>query len=258
MPAKRPFPPPGVLILKQQTLKPTRPATARLLTAAGAPAAPPTYRVLTTGELDAYEQPKGLAAVLAAKKKPPKGDSFGGTARKAAKISLSDAAVETFKTLTALHKTLVSEETMAALKPKLTDKANSGRRAQEERNVRVRAHLYAASRESDNDFHLIIGLAPTAAKELYMNVEVSGLPPKTSPDHKALAAARTAFKTFFGKQLPGTSYDFYDPPIPVEIEGSLFFDVTHLTGGRPGPKSLRDHISTVWEIHPVSRIELEP
>jgi hypothetical protein len=260
MPGNRTFPPPGVVILQEQTLKPARPVTAKtkLLAAAAGAAAPPTYQVLTTSELDAYEKPKPLAMVLAAKKKPPKGDNYAGTSRKAAKISLSGAAVETFKTLTALHKKLPAEKTMAALKPKITTEASSGRRKQEERNVKVRAHLYAASREDDNDFHLIIGLAPDAAKELYMNVEVSGLPPKSSAAFAALAAARQAFKAFFGKKLPGMTYDFYKPPIPVEIEGSLFFDVNHLTGGRPGPESLRNHIPTVWEIHPISRIVFEP
>lgn len=253
------FPPPGVVILQEDTLKPKRPAAKKKLLAAAAPGAaalPATYRVVTTAEIDAYEKPKTLAAVLAAKKKKPTGDAFAGTSRKAAKISLSAAQLETFNDLTDLHKTLPSEKTMAKLG--ITTKSSSGRVAQENRNVAVRAFLYAASREDDNDFHLIIGLAPDASTELYMNIEVSGLPPKNSSAFKTLSAAREAYKDFFGNKLPGTSYDFYDPPIPVEIEGSLFFDVNHLTGGRPGPQSLRDNIPTVWEIHPISRIEFEP
>ncbi len=253
------FPPPGVVILQEETLKPKRSAAAkkRLLTAAaGAASVPATYRVVTTAEIDAYEQPKGLAEVLAAKKKKPTGDAFAGTSRKAAKIALSSAQLETFKSLADLHKTLPSEKKMEALQ--ITTASTSGRVAEENRNVAVRAFLYAASREDDNDFHLIIGLAADANEELYMNVEVSGLPPKASSSFKTLEAARQAYKDFFGKKIPGMSYDFYDPPIPVDIEGSLFFDVNHLTGGRPGPQSLRDHIPTVWEIHPISRIEFEP
>jgi hypothetical protein len=171
-------------------------------------------------------------------------------------LGVFSAAVRSLRAEVDLHKTLTSEKKMATFG--ITTASNSGRVAKEDRSVAVRAFLYAASREDDNDFHLIIGLAQDAAKELYMNVEVSGLPPKSSSSFKTLSAAREAYKDFFGKKLPGMSYDFYDPPIPVEIEGSLFFDVNHLTGGRPGPQSLSGHIPTVWEIHPISRIEFEP
>ena len=50
-------------------------------------------------------------------------------------------------------------------------------------------------------------------------------------------------QAFFGNQpngLPGLTYDFYDPPIPLEIDGSLFFDLSHVTGGRPGPPPRQD------------------
>jgi hypothetical protein len=43
-----------------------------------------------------------------------------------------------------------------------------------------------------------------------------------------------------------------------EIEGSLFFDITHATGGHPGPQDLRPHIPTIWEVHPVTNIVFEP
>jgi hypothetical protein len=69
-------------------------------------------------------------------------------------------------------------------------------------------------------------------------------------------AARKAFKTFFGTDLPGFTYDFYDPPIPVSIAGSLFFDMSHATGQRPGPASLKSRMPTIWEVHPVSSIAL--
>ena len=58
---------------------------------------------------------------------------------------------------------------------------------------------------------------------------------------------RDTYKDFF-TDLPGTGYDFYKPPVPVEIGGSLFFDVTHATGQRPGPKDLRPGMTTSAEI----------
>jgi hypothetical protein len=83
----------------------------------------------------------------------------------------------------------------------------------------------AASREIDNDFHLIVGRDPSAKPSVYMTVEVSGLPPKRSKAFSKLNAARTVFKAFFGAQ-----------------------------GGRPGPATLRSHIPTIWEVHPLSKI----
>jgi hypothetical protein len=38
----------------------------------------------------------------------------------------------------------------------------------------------------------------------------------------------------------------------------LFFDITHATGGHPGPDDLRPHIPTIWEIHPITKIAFEP
>ena len=47
--------------------------------------------------------------------------------------------------------------------------------------MHVTAFMYAVSREADNDFHLIIGGDPKATPEMYMTMELSGLPPKKVP-----------------------------------------------------------------------------
>jgi hypothetical protein len=91
-----------------------------------------------------------------------------------------------------------------------------------------------------------------------MTMELSGLPPDNKPSFEKLNAARDAFKAFFGGDLPGVSYDFYDPPIPVKIEGSLFWDASHAKGSRPGPKSLKSRMPVVWEIHPITKITFNP
>jgi len=92
-------------------------------------------------------------------------------------------------------------------------------------------------------------------------MELSGLPPSSSASFKKLKAVRDAFKKFFNDNfegnLPGLSYDFYDPPIAVEVEGSLFFDMTHATGSRPGPKSLKSRMPVIWEVHPISKMTFE-
>jgi len=226
--------------------------------APGAPVTLGAHRVLRTTEVDAYEQtvsPSDVApfsAQLAGDL-----DSFTGTARKAAKLSLSTATAQPFDDVRTLIGTLTADKTMLALNPPILTGATSKRVAQEERNVRVKAFLYAASREADNDFHLIVGRDPKAKPSKYMTVEVSGLPPKGSKSLAKLKAARNSFKQFFGTELPNATYDFYDPPIPLELEGSLFFDMSHAQGGRPGPATLRPHMPTIWEIHPLSRITFD-
>jgi hypothetical protein len=237
-------------------------------TAATGPAGPTvgargSYRILRTEEVDAKDEPLSAAerTNVAATGVPAatrsSGDNFAGTARMAAKLSISDAAVETFDDVKALIESMPSKSKMVHHNPQITIDANSERVAEEERNVRVNAFLYAASRENDNDFHLIVGRDLAADAPMYMTMEISGLPPQSDSSFARLKAARDAFAAFFGQNLPGASYDFYDPPIPIKVEGSLFFDMSHANGRSPGPPSLHDDMPVIWEVHPISNIVLE-
>jgi len=229
--------------------------------------APPTavvsktrYRIIRTTEMDEYE--KGardpLAAAAAAK---PKGDNFKGTARKAAKLSIAGEQTEEFSDLQDLVASLPPESQMTDHTPTIKTGPKSNRVQEEKRNVKVRAFIYAASREDDNDFHLILGRDPQATGELYMTMELSGLPSSSSSSFSKLKAVRDTFKTFFNDNLgglPGVTYDFPDPPVPVEVEGSLFFDISHANGTRPGPKSLKSRMPVIWEVHPITKMVFEP
>jgi hypothetical protein len=233
----------------------------------------PTYRILKTTEVDSYETtptaialrkvlhgnatpaPKAIAA--AAKAKLPGGDNFVGQARKIAKLSIATAPVENFSDVSKLIASLPAVAAMVKLNIPTT--ANSDRVKQEKRNIHVTGFLFAASAEADNDFHLIVGTDPNKGPEMYMTMEVSGLPPANSPAFGPLNAARTAYKQFFGaKNLPGAGYHFYTPAIPAQIDGSLFFDATHATGQAPGPPSLKSRMPTIFEIHPITNIKLGP
>jgi len=217
-----------------------------------------SYRIIRTNEVDAYEKAATSMETLneALAEAAPVGDDFKGTSRKAAKLSIANVPTKTFTDLKNLINSLPKHEDMVALKIKTT--ATSDRVAQEKRNVRGKVFLYAASREDDSDFHLILGRDPNSSPEVYMTMELSGLPPASKPSFAKLKAARDAFKAFFGGDLPGLSYDFYDPPIPVRIEGSLFWDASHAKGTRPGPKSLKSRMPVVWEVHPISKITFNP
>jgi hypothetical protein len=211
-----------------------------------------TYRMSHTGEFFASrEAPLQGVAALAAAARPVTDDEFTGKERKAAKLSIADAPAETFKTVEDLLATLPADAKMLKHKPPISKAATSQRVPEEQRNVSVTAFLYAASRETDNDFHLIIGGAPDDPERLYMNVEISGLPP-AGPAREALRVPRDAFKAFFGEHLPGAGYHRFEPPIPVRVSGSLFYDISHRPGV-VGPSDHKPHSS--WEIHPVTKIE---
>lgn len=237
-------------------------------------AAAPAYMILRTNEVDPYDVPMPSSAVPsigapaaaapAAAKPAPVGNKFGGKDRKAAKLSTGNGAIEVFADVAALIKTLPSTAAMKKHVPKIGTDAGSGRVTEEQRNVRVRGFIYAASREGDNDFHVMLGRDPAKKPPMYFNMEISGLPPAGAKSLARLTKVRDDYKMFFTTpqvpklKLPGMSYDFYDPPIPVEVEGSLFFDMTHASGVGPGPQSLHKDIPTIWEIHPVTKIAFEP
>ena len=217
-----------------------------------------SYRILRTTEADPYDPPIARPDIPAIGVTLPRGDAFKGRARKAAKTSIAAGAPHEFNDLKPLIASLPADDDMIAHNPPITTAQTSKRVTEEKRNVRVRAFLYAASREDDNDFHLIIGRSPSKSPSLYMTIELSGLPPRASRHFARLKKTRDDYKAFFSDNLPGLTYDFYNPAIPVEVEGSLFFDISHATGSKPGPSSLRDDIPTIWEIHPISKIVFEP
>ena len=139
-------------------------------------AAGPTYRILRTNEFDAKDTPTPVAPFSAPV--APVGDDFAGEARKSAKLVLAEAPVEDLADVGALIATLPADTAMVRHRPRITTAPDSGRVAEENRNVRLRAFLYAASREADNDFHLIVGGDPNSEPHVYMTNEISGLPPR--------------------------------------------------------------------------------
>jgi hypothetical protein len=189
----------------------------------------------------------------------PQSDNFNGSDRRRAKLSIPDAPIEEFADLADLVASLTPDFEMINRNPAIATDAESDRVDVERRNVRLRVWLYMAIREGDNDFHLIFGRAPGLTPELYMNMELSGLPPRNSPFFAILKATRDAFKRALQNKLPGRTYVLLPQPLPVEIEGPLFFDITHSSpGNRSGPEILRPFMPTAWEVHPISRFIAEP
>ena len=171
--------------------------------------------------------------------------SFAGAARKAAKTAFVVAKTEDFKTVSALIKALPKD---AVIRTKVN--SNSNRVADEKRNVRLQTdtYLFAFKKESDNDYHVIIGDNKDPKKATFFNAEISGLP-KTST--KTFQAVRTAFEKQFVDVCSNRYVVFTANPIKIQIEGSVFFDVDH-SPGQVGPAGFQP--LTTWEIHPISKI----
>jgi hypothetical protein len=185
----------------------------------------------------------------------PSGDNFHGTAREAAKLSMADSTPQEFPDIGALLDSLPSDESMRA--KDISKAADSGRLPEEMMQVTITGFLCASSKESDNDYHCIVGVDPSATAR-FMNVEVSALPPSGSEFLAAIRAARNQFKAFFSSgenALPTSGYEKYNPPIPVKITGSVFFDVDHIPPA-VGPTGMKPQ--SAWEIHPVREIIFEP
>jgi hypothetical protein len=210
-----------------------------------------TYRIRTLDSQDTHEvsQFSGLPEISI----ESAGDDFIGHDRKASKTSVATAPNEPLTDLADLLANLPKTDAAMADDDRITKAANNKRVPAENHNVQVRALLYASSRERDNDFHLILGTSDAAQTGDFINAEVSGLP-TTGAFRAPLKQVRDDFKSFFGANLPGRSYDIYDRPIPVIVSGSLFWDIDHAPGvvGPPGYRP-----QTSWEIHPITHITLD-
>lgn len=169
--------------------------------------------------------------------------TFAGTARKIAKTSVVKAPIEDFATVSALLKALASD---AVVRPKL--KSNSLRIAEEKHYVRLMkdTYLYAFKKESDNDYHLIIGDHKDRRKATFFNIEISGL-----ATDKTFSVVRAVFEKRFIQVCSMGYIAFAQNPIKIQVEGSTFFDVDHKPG-QIGPAGFQP--ATNWEIHPISKI----
>jgi hypothetical protein len=227
-----------------------------------APPAPPVtitihdkYRLTTTHENDDFSEPAEVSSNIAALARGGHtGDKFTGTDRRDPKTSVAIGDPKSYATVAALRSSLMPDSDMLDLG--IGKAPDSERVPVEQHNVTVVAVIYAISKESDHDFHLIVGDPECDSGDCLMNVEVSGLPSTDSVDYATLKAVRSKFLAFFDGTDPGTSgYDKSDPPIPVTITGSVFFDVDHKAGA-VGPSGRRP--TSAWEIHPLTNMDFAP
>jgi hypothetical protein len=216
-----------------------------------------TYTLIDTGERD--EKPDEVEkAAVPGKTGIPESERYKGTSRRVAKTTIFEGEPEAFDSLAELLDSLPSNADM--VKKKISKAADSKRVEEEQKNVRVTAWIYAFKKEPDNDYHVILGESPSVpeAKRRYMNVEVSGVPAGgTDNNRNQLRNVRKTFQSKFQLGPSGPrSYIRLDPPVPVRVTGSLFWDVDHQKPPFVGPSTHKP--KTPWEIHPVSEIEFLP
>ncbi|MGZ4048732.1 MAG: hypothetical protein ACXVPU_03650 [Bacteroidia bacterium] len=176
-------------------------------------------------------------------------NNFAGVARASAKKSFATASYVTYPNIASLRSSLPTDTYM--LGKHLT--LSSPRITEEKRNVSItNAYLYAISRESDNDYHMIIGDG-TATPTTLMNCECGGLPATSATSYHTMKTARDYIKSYFGTDFCGTSgYTHFAHPIHITVlKGSLFYDIDH-SPGTIGPTGFR--ANTSWEMHPISTI----
>lgn len=183
---------------------------------------------------------------------PAPRDIFTGKYRKTAKTTFTSVPVETFPTLETLFAPLTPDHVMVAQFPELrgTRGNDTPRVAPERRNVKVQAWLYWAERESDRDFHVILGnTAQLTSATLFMNTEVSGLP-EANPTKRPFPQRQRDIRAILAKH-PHRRGLFVNP-VPVEVTGSLFWDGQHRAPRTVGPEGLRP--TKAWEIHPIRKL----
>lgn len=177
---------------------------------------------------------------------------FRGKDRNGAKTSIASASMESFDSIEDLIAALPPDSEMLNLNPPL-EKDTNVRIAQERRNVRVKAWVYAIKYEADQDWHIILGTRPADATPTYFNAEVSGLPANNASAYKKLKKVRQTLAELFDWDLPSSGYWEYEP-FGVIVEGSLFYDIDHKPGV-VGPAATRPN--TAWEIHPLTKLSAQ-
>ncbi len=184
------------------------------------------------------------------------GITFAGTARKAAKISIAKPQPETEDLASLIAWCRQHETDMRHHDPPISTAADSARIPEEVRNVSVEGWIHFAKKEDDNDYHVIVGTSENLADAQTMNVEISGLPPRSSRSFHKLNQARQDFEAMFNSALSQMNRSGYAhlTPTHVQITGSLFYDIDH-AAGVVGPTGHR--AKSAWEIHPVTSIQGE-
>ena len=168
-------------------------------------------------------------------------DSFAGHDRKDAKLMPVLTPPTVFKEL----KMLLAKMPTDAIFKGLNLSRDAPRQPIEQVSYGVKnAFLWGIKKESDNDFHLIVG---DSLGQNFLTCEVTGLPDAQNANFKLFKGVRDSVLAIVGT-VSGNSYIKFKPALKISIIGSLFFDTDHAAGVVGFDQC---HPKTACELHPV-------
>lgn len=123
--------------------------------------------------------------------------------------------------------------------------------------VSVTGYLKLVALEDDGDYHIQLTATPDAGDTDCIIVEVPNPDPTFVADtafHPTFAAVREFVKTKLlrGNEPSGTGNVLAHPTL-VRVTGQLFYDDAHVGTPPRGKKGM--HSKTLWEVHPITRME---
>lgn len=190
---------------------------------------------------------------------------FDGKKRLNAKTTISSKPLKTYATVKSFLTRFADHHPDTDMPAIIA--GSDGRVDLEDFNAEIKkAWLFCYSKESDEDYHLVIGSLADKddPNNRFMIVEVSGLPSSTAASRATLETVQTDFKSLKG--TPNTCSSGYiwfgdgNQPVKIYVKGSVYWDTEHWNKnlghiGAHGPASLGDRLTTVWEIHPITKIK---
>jgi hypothetical protein len=135
----------------------------------------------------------------------------------------------------------------------VSDKGGDDLSLKEGDMISVEGFLYRARCQKDGDFHLEIGVTNKKSSHCLI-VELPD--PNQIADDVLRRSVVQAHQTLDG--LDKGIFSGTASAVPVKITGQFFVDAHHIGAGDPGGGRGTKHCATnVWEIHPITAIEVQ-
>jgi hypothetical protein len=122
--------------------------------------------------------------------------------------------------------------------------------------VRVSGWLHLIAYETDGDYHIQISNSETSGDHCLIVEVPYPTYVKSAPNLKKLCAAVRSYikKKILANKEPGTSGTVIKKAVYVTVTGQLFYDDSHVGDVPRGKRGM--HAATLWELHPVTGIDL--
>lgn len=193
----------------------------------------------------------------------PKNCNFDGKKRADAKTTISNGPLIKYENVSGFLSSFADKHPDTDMNEVIN--GSDERVELEDFNVEIKkAWLFCFAKETDEDYHLVVGTLKNIddPKNRFMIIEISGLP-ETGEDRQLLKEVQNDFFSIIGDRICTGGYYWYDEgksPIQITFSGSVYWDTEHWGKntnemGKHGPESLRDRLTTVWELHPVTMIK---